>query len=51
LKIQFPPAPQKPFQKAVKACKINDLQAFLFLDIFKIYQSIGAEPVLKPTSF
>ena len=30
-RVRLPPAPQKPFQFRVKACKINDLQAFVVL--------------------
>ena len=46
--VQVPPAPQKQNQNQnyINACKIYDLQAFVFQashKIFNIYQSVGAE--------
>ena len=42
--VHKPLSPPKRFQKSVKARKINDLRAFSFLNISKIfrkYQTIG----------
>lgn len=36
--VHKPLSPPKRFQKSVKARKINDLRAFSFLDISKIFR-------------
>jgi len=45
-RVRLPPAPLLHYQNYSNACKINDLQAFVFLanhKTFNIYQSVGAE--------
>ena len=44
--VHKPLSPPKEFQKLIKACKINDLQDFIFLDssqIIQYYRFVGAE--------